>query len=315
MASVSDPFLLAQPAIVSFSGGRTSAYMLWRVLRASGGSLPGDVVVVFCNTGKERPETLDFVERCSLEWGVQIRWLEYRHEPGRHYFAEVNYATASRNGEPFEMVIAARGFLPNPVMRFCTAELKIRTSNRFARQALGWGAYRNAIGLRADEPARVAKMRKKRNVTVERTLFEDVRRVERGAERPPGESPLCPLFDAGVAMVDVADFWKAQPFDLALPMDGDGKTKGGNCDLCFLKGARTLVDLIRERPGSASWWAEMETRVRHRDRPETARFRADRPPYAELAQIADGNIAAPGWLWADKGGLDCGAVIECNCTD
>jgi hypothetical protein len=47
-----NPFLIDEPTVISFSGGRTSAYMLWRVLEANGG-LPEDAIVCFANTGKE----------------------------------------------------------------------------------------------------------------------------------------------------------------------------------------------------------------------------------------------------------------------
>jgi hypothetical protein len=50
-----DPFRLDGPALVSFSGGRTSAYMLRRILDANGGRLPADVHAVFANTGPSRP--------------------------------------------------------------------------------------------------------------------------------------------------------------------------------------------------------------------------------------------------------------------
>lgn len=67
-----DPFKITEPTCISFSGGRTSAYMLWRVLRANDGRLPDEAIVCFANTGKEDEETLKFVQRCSDEWGVHI---------------------------------------------------------------------------------------------------------------------------------------------------------------------------------------------------------------------------------------------------
>lgn len=69
MNSTLDPFRIIGPACISFSGGRTSAYMLRRILNAHGGELPADVHAVFANTGKERLETLDFVHECAAHWG------------------------------------------------------------------------------------------------------------------------------------------------------------------------------------------------------------------------------------------------------
>lgn len=67
-----DPYKIAGPAIVSFSGGRTSAYMLYQIVIAHNGALPDDVRVCFANTGKERVETLDFVFACSHWFGVDV---------------------------------------------------------------------------------------------------------------------------------------------------------------------------------------------------------------------------------------------------
>lgn len=64
-----EPFAIDQPTCISFSGGRTSAYMLWRVLQANGG-LPADAVVCFANTGKEVEATLRFVRDCAEHWHV-----------------------------------------------------------------------------------------------------------------------------------------------------------------------------------------------------------------------------------------------------
>ena len=123
-----NPFKISGPTCVSFSGGRTSAYMLWRVLQSNGGKLPEETIVCFANTWKEAPETLDFVNECSVQWGVPITWLEYRWaEETKDRFKVVTYETASRNGEPFFEMIQQNGkpFLPNPVMRICTARLNI----------------------------------------------------------------------------------------------------------------------------------------------------------------------------------------------
>lgn len=327
---MASPFLLPQRSVISFSGGRTSGFMLWKVLEVFGGVLPYWIKVIFCNTGKEREETLDFVERCSQRWSVPITWLEYRWEPGRHYFVEVDYATASRNGEPFEMVIQARSFLPNPIMRFCTAEMKIRTTNRYLH-SIGWTEYTNAIGFRSDEPNRVAKLFRKRKVEYIPTLWEDwiIKEESRGADPPPGETPVTPLFDAGLSKDDVMGFWGGQRCGadldawLATPKaerrgwDLELRQDEGNCDLCFLKGASKILRLIKDRPESAEWWAEKERQLVGIARGDAgATFRSDRPRYAELLEIATGKQEGPGWLWAD-GGNDgsCGEIDECRCTD
>ena len=59
------PYLLPDGNVqVCFSGGRTSAYMLYQILQTNGG-LPDRVEVTFQNTGREMPQTLDF---CGRGW-------------------------------------------------------------------------------------------------------------------------------------------------------------------------------------------------------------------------------------------------------
>jgi 3'-phosphoadenosine 5'-phosphosulfate sulfotransferase (PAPS reductase)/FAD synthetase len=253
-----DPFKIQGPTCISFSGGRTSAYMLWRVLESNGG-LPGDAKVLFCNTGKEEEATLQFVDRCALEWDVPITWLEYRNPA---LFAEVTFATASRNGEPFEAVIRQRGgYLPNRVARYCSSELKTRTMHRYLKN-IGWEEWDTFIGIRADEPRRVAKFRANPNPE---TKSEDV---------------FMPLAATNISSKLVGDFWAAQPFDLALS-NFNGKTMHGNCDLCYLKPTAQLISLIQEKPSRAIWWARMEKEAESVAN-TASRFHNDRPSYKEM---------------------------------
>jgi len=313
---MNNPYLLPRPAVISFSGGRTSGFMLFKIIEAHGGKLPDDIQVIFANTGKEREETLEFVERCSQRWDVPITWLEFRWEPGRKSFVKVDFSSASRSGEPFKLLIKSRSMLPNKVMRFCTTELKLRPSNRFTRNVLGWPAYANAIGFRHDEPKRVAKLdHDKISEAVYTKLFDEWPEEEE-KEFLPGESPVCPLNVAKVDKTTVMEWWRNNDFDLALE-NGEG-----NCDLCFLKGTGLLLKLMKSSPKLAEWWIERESELelsqeKQRQRKRTyALFEASRPKYSELLAISQGKQEGPGWLWAEKNNGSCGEIdTECRCTD
>lgn len=257
-----DPFKIDSPTCISFSGGRTSAYMLWRVLQSNGG-LPAEAVVCFANTGKEEEATLRFVRDCGERWDVPILWVEYRSEaPG---FAVVSYETASRNGEPFEAVIVQRGgVLPNRVARYCSSEMKTRTMHRHLR-SIGWSEWDTFIGIRADEPVRVGKFRA--------NPFPESK----------SEEVHMPLAAVGIGSRDVAAFWRSQPFDLGLPSI-NGKTMHGNCSRCFLKPLAQIVSLERERHDP--WWAEQERKAERITSGTGCRFRDDRPSYSAIARFA-----------------------------
>jgi len=274
---MSNPFKIDSPTCISFSGGRTSAYMLWRVLEAHQMSLPPEAVVCFANTGKEDEATLRFVQDCSEQWGVNINWLEYKQsEDASNRWRVVDFDSASRNGEPFEAVIRMRNYLPNPVTRFCTSELKIRVMHKWLRanwMAIGWDAYNlewdQMIGIRADEQRRVSKIRARGHST-----------------ETTKETMLLPLADAGISLSDIDVFWKKQSFHLELPTI-NGRTLAGNCDLCFLKAANQVQTLIAEKPERAIWWAKMEAlALALASKPSGAVFRSDRPSYASMLQYS-----------------------------
>src|SRR5690349_17014058 len=100
--------------LVSFSGGRTSAYMCHLMLNDPYWSSK-NLVFVFANTGKEREETLKFVDRCDRFFGLNLVWVEakvvHEHGVGTTYTV-TNFKDAKRNGEPFEETIRKYG-IPN----------------------------------------------------------------------------------------------------------------------------------------------------------------------------------------------------------
>jgi len=101
--------------------------MLWNILEAYDGELPDDIQVVFSNTGLEHRETYEFIHRIEENW-TSITWLEYTlNEEGKHWFKTVDYHSASRNGSPFTTLLEKQPYLPNPVARVCTLNLKLRT--------------------------------------------------------------------------------------------------------------------------------------------------------------------------------------------
>jgi len=260
---MTDPFKIDSPTCISFSGGRTSAYMLWRVLQSNDG-LPDEAIVCFANTGKEEEATLKFVDRCSKEWGVPITWVEYRDaEETKDRFQVVTFETASRNGEPFEAIIRKRNYLPNPVSRFCTVEMKVRAIHRYLK-SIGWTEWESMLGIRADEQRRLAKIGNQ--------------------DYGKHEEKIAPLGRVGITKEMVGEFWRNQPFDLELP-NMNGVTMHGNCDLCYLKGGAQILSLIQEKPERAVWWAKMEA-LALASAPSGAKFRTDRPSYAEMAKFA-----------------------------
>lgn len=270
---MNDPFKIDSPTCISFSGGRTSAYMLWRVLQSNGG-LPPEAVVAFANTGKEDEATLRFVRDCGQNWGVPITWVEYRNDEAG--FAVVDYETASRDGEPFEALIRKRNYLPNPVARFCSMELK----GMVITKVTGIDSGDTMVGVRADEPHRLSKLR------------------ERGL--------MLPLVDARITKADVRAFWRSSPFDLELE-ERNGITMLGNCDLCFLKHSSIIVSLIAEKPERAAWWAAQEGSITNAKITRGGTFRSDRPSYAAMLAFTQAQSDAFGY--ADDG-------IECvGCTD
>lgn len=210
--------------LVSFSGGRSSALMAKSMKEDTYWSQK-NLLFVFANTGKEREETLRFVHRCDLEFGLRVVWVEAKVNPvlgEGTTFTRVDFESASRKGEPFEAVTAKYG-IANTNFPHCSRELKRQPIDAFAKTMFGTD-YVTALGIRADE----------------------IRRLKKKPEY------VYPLAAWSVTTADVRDFWNNNDFDLQL------KDYEGNCDLCWKKTLRKKLTILKDDPSVANWWIEME---------------------------------------------------------
>jgi hypothetical protein len=228
--------------LISFSGGRTSAFMA-KLIQEHPKYKDYNKLFVYANTGKEAEATLKFIDRCDKEFNLKLIWIEADvpqiKGKGTNYKI-VNFETASRKGEPFEQVIKKFG-LPSKVYRHCTRDLKEIPIHKYAKTIFE-GDYLTAIGIRADEKHRVGNDPKK----------------------------VYPLAELNIDEVIVRNFWDRQDFDLEL------KDYQGNCDLCFLKSVRKKLTILKENPTVADWWSGMEQDYRGTTLKEGTEFDADR---------------------------------------
>lgn len=225
-------FPLKEHITISFSGGKTSAYMTKMLLDHFRKHEPWrKVYVTFCNTGLEHEETLKFVERCDREFGFGVVWMEAVVNPERGKGIRhkiVNFETASRNGEPFEAYIAKYG-IPNAAFKQCNSRLKTDVMDDYRRSiGLKKGTFSTAIGIRADEMDRVSL-----TGMVTMNLFY-------------------PCVDAGVTKGDVREWWAHQSFNLNIP------EHLGNCVTCWKKSKRKLLTIARDYPSAFDFMLRME---------------------------------------------------------
>lgn len=209
---------MKEKILISFSGGETSAYMTYWLLKKF--SDTKEMVVVFANTGEENEATLEFVHKCDTELGFNTIWIEAVTNPiykkGITHKV-VTFETASRQGEPFRQSIKKYG-IPNVSSPDCSRNLKKYAIRDYAR-SLGWTTkdYKTAIGIRTDEVDRISAEAKTENLWY-------------------------PLIGEGITKPFINRFWRERPWRLNL------KGYEGNCKVCWKKSLRKLLTIAKEHP-------------------------------------------------------------------
>lgn len=239
--------------VIKFSGGKTSAYMTIHEYNE------GDLVI-FCDTGREHPKTYKFINDFEAFENIPVIRISLNNED-----------------KPFDYLLNKKKYkvIPNRVKRFCTDELKIKTSKRYLRQ-LGIRKFENYIGFRADESKRVLNRKQKFKNVIDKF----------------------PLYEKGITKDMINDYWSKKPYTLEIP------SILGNCDLCFMKGKNAIMAILREFPELADKWINDEDEAQKNGKFGGHTYFPD-VTYRTLRDIAQNNLFKDYSLDEIKPAFDC----------
>ena len=183
--------------VVSFSGGRTSAYLCKVMIDKFGRD---NVDFVYMDTGAEHPKTYEFIRKVDEHFGLNLTCL--RGDFSAPLGKGVNYRVVSIDDichdlVPFKEMMAKYG-VPYIGGMFCTDRMKLVPFTKYCQEKYGRGNYETWLGIRSDEPNRL-RTKKDIRYLAEISDFEKE---------------------------DVIDFWDEMPFDLEIP------EHLGNCVFC-----------------------------------------------------------------------------------
>ena len=218
--------------IVSFSGGRTSAYLvhLMEQKRKNEGL---DVEYVFLDTGAEHPKTYEFVKACVKYFNIQLTVLKTVVMP--EMGVGVGYEVCSLDSIGWDLT-RFKSFVEkysNPCVTSpsCTDRLKTTPMLKYLKATYGKGNYINWLGIRIDEKRRL--------------------------KQKPGIKYLAEI--SIMEKNDILGWWEQMPFDL------DINEHLGNCVFCFKKGTTKIAIAIKDEPLLAAEFASMLSSPKVRD--------------------------------------------------
>jgi hypothetical protein len=226
--------------LVSVSGGRSSA-MMARHIQQSEKYKDFEKLYVFANTGMERPETIQFLKDMEDHWGLDLVKIEgvYSEDMGVGIkYKIVDYDTIDMNAKVFEESVkhynkGSFDGLPYSKAPYCSQAMKQRPIDKLAKDVFGTTKYITAIGFRKEDmPKRINWI----------DIKHDEKRIY----------PLLTDYDEPVGVTDLGKFWNQQPFKLNI------SSHLGNCELCWKKSDKVLVEAIQNGTRFVGWWKQME---------------------------------------------------------
>ncbi len=212
---------------VCFSGGRTSAYMVYLMERARR-EFGWDVRYFFADTGVEHPMTYRFIRDIVKFWGIDLIILRAKVNPilGQGNGYEVFEPKDLMNSavmppfQPFLDMMKKYG-TPTAFGPYCSERMKKDVTDKYCKEHFGKDGFVSWIGIRGDEPHRL--------------------------KPKPGVKYLADLVPL-VDKQDINEWWSHQPFDLLL------EEQEGNCLFCIKKSTAKLALAAKQNPNFLQVW-------------------------------------------------------------
>jgi Phosphoadenosine phosphosulfate reductase family len=226
--------------MVTISGGRSSG-MMARHIQTNEKYKNFKKIYVFCNTGMERPETIQFLKNIENYWKIPLIKIEglFSNEmnTGVNYKI-VQWEEINMNALPFTQAIIHKNKgiykgLPNSAAPYCSEMLKTLPSKKLCDDIFGVNNYIKAIGFRKED------MPKRINLA---EIKLDKKRI----------FPLLTDFNTPISQIDLNKWWDKQKFKLSI------HNKFGNCELCWKKSNNNLIENIRYGTRFIEWYKEQE---------------------------------------------------------
>ncbi|MCP3701059.1 MAG: phosphoadenosine phosphosulfate reductase family protein [Aliivibrio sp.] len=199
--------------VVSFSGGRTSAYLCKVMIDKFG---KDNVDFIFMDTGAEHPKTYEFIRKVNDEFGLNLVCLRgdfSRPLGGGVYYNIVDISDIKQDLKPFQQMAGKYG-IPYTGGMFCTDRMKLKPFKKYCDDVYGKKNYETWLGIRADEPKRLTPK--------------------------PFIKYMAEITDA--EKQDVINYWSKMPFDLGID------EWLGNCVFCPKKSNLKLAAAQRDEP-------------------------------------------------------------------
>lgn len=244
--------------VVSFSGGRTSAYLCCLMQEMYG----DDVDFIYMDTGAEHPKTYEFIKQVNDAFNLNLTCLRTDFstplgEGNKYHIVDIN--DIKPDLKPFSEMMAKYG-VPYIGGMFCTDRMKLVPFTKYCQDTYGKKGFETWLGIRADEQNRL--------------------------KPKDGIKYLADISD--FEKPDILDFWSDMPFDLEIP------EHLGNCVFCPKKSNLKLALAERDEPEVYQQWVDMihAPTVRTGERTGTwnTMYRGKNPLSNIIAMFSDSTI-------------------------